>query len=421
MAHNPAAMPASPHNTRDPHPLAPDPLYGWLMVFVVFTLSVLSFGALGAISVFLKPLAVEFGWGRGETAFGYTAVAFSSAIFGILWGFVADRFGTRWFGLVAAFVMSLSLVLLSGTQNIAQFYAFYFLFGAFGNAMLSSPLFANVGFWFRRNPGLALGITASGGAVGQGIVPFLAGVSIEHYGWQNTYLIMAAVYLAIALPLALLIRESPLRQQVRAGYLETRTVPISEVEVVIWISVAVIFCCNCMAVPIVHLVPLLTDAGHSTQYATTALMVLMLCGALGRILGGRLGDTIGALKAYLLMSLGQTLSVLWFPWVDSSPGLYLLAAFFGFTYSGVMSSILVCTRMMVSARFGGRAMAITSFFGWAGMGIGGFLGGQLFDLSGDYRASFFFAALMGVFNLIVLLLFQARINRAKHEPRLTPA
>jgi MFS family permease len=66
-------------------------------------------------------------------------------------------------------------------------------------------------------------------------------------------------------------------------------------------------------------------------------------------------------------------------------------------------------------------MAITSFFGWAGMGIGGFLGGQLFDLSGDYRASFFFAALMGVFNLIVLLLFQARINRAKHEPRLTPA
>ena len=40
-----------------------DPAYGWLMVFVVFTLSGLSFGALGAISVFLKPLSAEFGWG----------------------------------------------------------------------------------------------------------------------------------------------------------------------------------------------------------------------------------------------------------------------------------------------------------------------------------------------------------------------
>ncbi|GIS32908.1 MAG: hypothetical protein Ct9H90mP4_08220 [Gammaproteobacteria bacterium] len=43
------------------------------------------------------------------------------------------------------------------------FMGFIFLFGAFGNAMVTSPLFANVGFWFRNNPGLALGITASGG------------------------------------------------------------------------------------------------------------------------------------------------------------------------------------------------------------------------------------------------------------------
>ena len=157
-----------------------DPSYGWVMVFVVFVLSSLSFGTLGAISVFLKPLSDEFGWGRGETAFGYTAIAFSSALFGILWGHVADRYGTRWFGIVAALAMSISLLLLSGQQTIVEFYAFYFLFGAFGNAMLTAPLFANVGFWFRKNPGLALGITASGGAVGQGVVPFLAGIAISN-------------------------------------------------------------------------------------------------------------------------------------------------------------------------------------------------------------------------------------------------
>ncbi len=33
-----------------------DPAYGWVMVFAVFLLSALAFGALGSISVFLKPL-----------------------------------------------------------------------------------------------------------------------------------------------------------------------------------------------------------------------------------------------------------------------------------------------------------------------------------------------------------------------------
>jgi MFS family permease len=116
-----------------------DPAYGWLMVFVVFTLSGLSFGALGAISVFLKPLSAEFGWGRAETSLGYTAIAFSSALFGILWGFVADKYGSRWFGVVAAITMSLCLFMLSAQTNIFQFYAFYFLFGAFGNAMARRP------------------------------------------------------------------------------------------------------------------------------------------------------------------------------------------------------------------------------------------------------------------------------------------
>ena len=101
-----------------------DPKYGWLMVFIVFTLSALSFGALGAVSVFLKPLTAEFGWSRGSTALGYTAIAFSSALFGLLWGVIADRYGSRWFGVVAAVVMTVSLFMLSQQNSLVQFYLF---------------------------------------------------------------------------------------------------------------------------------------------------------------------------------------------------------------------------------------------------------------------------------------------------------
>ncbi|GIT62051.1 MAG: MFS transporter [Gammaproteobacteria bacterium] len=391
-----------------------DPGYAWVMVACVFILSALSFGTLASISVFLKPLALEFGWSRGQTSFSYTVISFSSAIFGVFWGYIADKYGTRWFGIVAALMMSLSLFLLSKQTNIYHFYGFYFLFGALGNAMVTSPLFANVGFWFRNNPGLALGITAAGGAVGQGLIPYFSGLIIETDGWRAAYYFMAIIYLAIAIPAALFIRESPWREQARTSTEEEpRDFPLSEKEAITWLCSAVIFCCICMSVPIVHLVPLLTDAEFTIEFATSVLMVLMFCGAFGRILGGKLGDMIGALPAYMIMSLGQTVSVIWFPYITNPIGLYLLAAFFGFTYSGVMSSILVTTRMVVSAKFAGRANSLGSFFGWTGMGMGGFFGGYFFDLYGDYFWSFAFASFMGAINLLVLLRFLARINNRK--------
>jgi len=391
-----------------------DPSYAWVMVACVFVLSALSFGTLASLSVFLKPLSLEFGWSRGQTSFGYTVISFASAAFGVFWGYIADKYGTRWFGIVAALMMSLSLFLLSKQTNIYHFYGFYFLFGAFGNAMVTAPLFANVGFWFRKNPGLALGITAAGGAVGQGLIPYFSGIIIESDGWQAAYYSMAIIYLLIAIPAALFIRESPWREQARTSVeKEPRDFPLSEKEAITWLCSAVIFCCICMSVPIVHLVPLLTDAEFTIEFATSVLMVLMFCGAFGRILGGKLGDVIGALPAYILMSLGQTISVIWFPYVTNPIGLYLLAAFFGFTYSGVMSSILVTTRMVVSAKFAGRANSLGSFFGWTGMGMGGFFGGYFYDLYGDYFWSFAFASFMGVINLLVLFRFLARINNRK--------
>ena len=388
--------------------------YGWVMVFVVFVLSGLAFGSLASISVFLKPVSLEFGWSRGQTSFAYTLASFASAAFGVMWGQLADKYGTKWFGAIGAVCMSLTLFSLSGLGSILQFYILYFLFGAFGCALLFSPLYANVGFWFRENPGLALGIAASGGAIGQAFIPHISGVLIESGGWEDAYIKLAIIYIIIAFPVSLLIKESPWRITARTeDESESRDFPLSEKEVVAWISFAVIFCCVCMSVPIMHLVPLLTDTGFTLEFATSVLMVLMICGAFGRIFGGILGDRIGALPGYILMSLGQTVFVVWFPHLSSPAGIYLLAAFFGFTYSGVMSSILVCTRMMVSAKYGARAMSLTSFFGWIGMGLGGFLGGYFFDIYGDYSWAFTFAGIMGVINLVILSQFWLRIRNAK--------
>ena len=386
--------------------------YGWVMVVVVFVLSGLAFGSMASISVFLKPVSLEFGWSRGQTSFAYTVASFASAAFGVIWGQVADKYGTKWFGYIGAICMSLVLLALSGLDSIIQFYLLYFLFGAMGSALLFSPLYANVGFWFRENPGLALGLAASGGAIGQAFIPHLSGILIENSGWKSAYIDLAIIYILIALPISFLIQESPWRISARTDTIQEDTdFPLSEKEVVAWISFAVIFCCVCMSTPIMHLVPLLTDKGFSLEFATSVLMLLMFCGAFGRIFGGMLGDYIGALPGYILMSLGQTVFVVWFPHLLSPSAIYLIAALFGFTYSGVMSSILVCTRIMVSAKYGARAMSLTSFFGWIGMGLGGFLGGYFFDIYGDYIWAFTFAGISGVINLFILFLFTLYIRK----------
>lgn len=386
--------------------------YGWVMVVVVFVLSGLAFGSMASISVFLKPVSLEFGWSRGQTSFAYTVASFASAAFGVIWGQVADKYGTKWFGYIGAICMSLVLLALSGLDSIIQFYLLYFLFGAMGSALLFSPLYANVGFWFRENPGLALGLAASGGAIGQAFIPHLSGILIENSGWKSAYIDLAIIYILIALPISFLIQESPWRISARTDTIqEDIDFPLSEKEVVAWISFAVIFCCVCMSIPIMHLVPLLTDKGFSLEFATSVLMLLMFCGAFGRIFGGMLGDYIGALPGYILMSLGQTVFVVWFPHLLSPSAIYLIAALFGFTYSGVMSSILVCTRIMVSAKYGARAMSLTSFFGWIGMGLGGFLGGYFFDIYGDYIWAFTFAGISGVINLFILFLFTLYIRK----------
>ena len=79
-----------------------------------------------------------------------------------------------------------------------------------------------------------------------------------------------------------------------------------------------------------------------------------------------------------------------------------LAILFGLGFSGVMTCIWVCVREMTPPKSGGLSLGIVSLFGWIGMGLGGYLGGLFFDLTGDYTFSYASAALAGVVNLMIL-------------------
>jgi MFS family permease len=395
------------------------------MVAVTAVFTGMGNGSLFTISVFLKPLIAELGWLRGSTAFGYTAGAISAGLGGIAMGYLSDRFSPRPVVLGGALCLGAAYLLLARQTALWQFYLFYCLLGGLGTGAFYAPLNANVGNWFERHKGLALGVTTAGQALGMGVVPFVARLLISAVGWRGAYTILGIAVLALLVPLSLLVRPPPGQAAaVRAargggaGKAAQRH-PLPPALIVLWLSVAVVFCCICMAMPMVHAVALAQDQGIKAERAAGILLLLFVGGFFGRIFFGKAADHIGGVWAYWLASAGQTALVFWFTQLTSLAALNLLAVFFGFMYGGVITSLVIALRELTPPHRRAVSLGIVMLFSGIGMGTGGFQGGFFFDLTGGYTLSFANAAGSGILNLAIVGALIMVI--ARRTPRPVPA
>src|SRR5262245_16736220 len=191
-----------------PHRLDEHP-YGWVIVAVSTVCMALGFGAGSTVSVFMKPFEQEFGWLRADISMAYTAHTIGAALGGLVWGRLSDRFGARPIAVLGAVVMSAGLAALKWQSGLWSLCLLYFGIGAFGFACLFAPLLALTGLWFDARKGLAMGIATAGGAVGQGVVPYLVQMLITQVGWRAAALAVGAGYFVILFPLVFLLRPPP--------------------------------------------------------------------------------------------------------------------------------------------------------------------------------------------------------------------
>ena len=396
-----------------------EPVYRWVIVGASAIMLAVGVGLItNAISVFLIPLNTEFGWQRGAVSLINFAGLIGVALGGIVMGRMADRTTTRRVSLIGAVALSLCLLAAARAEALWQFYGLFFLAGFLGAGALFTPLIANVGNWFKSGAGLALGFASAGQALGQGGVPFGAAVMIDAIGWRDALSVMGVIALAVLIPLALLIRQPPDGAAAIAadgsGVDEEPPVPLPSNRVVIWLSTAVVFCCICMSVPLMHLVPLAQDRGISLDDAASVLFVMLIAGIFGRIAFGKLADMIGAIRAYWLASLWQTLLVVGFLRMETLDSFYLFAIVFGFGYAGVMTGILICVHVLTPLSRRASVLGVVVMFAWLGHALGGYQGGLFFDLTGDYTLSYTNAALAGTINLIIVgsLFFTVSRRRA---------
>jgi MFS family permease len=388
----------------------------WLMVAVSTVMAAMGFGVLFTVAVFLTPLAAEFGWPRADVSLAYAVATIGTGLGGVMMGHFADRMPVRRVAVAGAVVPAAALALLSSTESLAELYAYHALMGLFGVGAILAPLNSLASQWLARNPGLAIGILSAGGAAGQGLVPFFARHLVLVDGWRHAYLVLGAVYLAVMLPLAFAIRDAP-RQSAAAMAASVVSYARSRIHILAVLCAAVVFCCVCMATPIMHVVALGSDLGLGGRASAGLLATMMVAGIVGRIAFGSVADRLGSLQSYVVASVGQTSLAFLFPYAGSAAALYTLSAVFGLVFSGAMSSLIACGREYSPPGRTGLSIGVVMFAGWVGMALGAWQGGLFYDLCGDYFVSFSNASFAGVVNLLLLGLLYLYTVKGRVAPR----
>jgi predicted MFS family arabinose efflux permease len=113
----------------------------------------------------------------------------------------------------------------------------------------------------------------------------------------------------------------------------------------------------------------------------------------------------------------MTAMVFGFVFLNRLDVFYVYAIVYGFGYAGVMTGILISVRVLTPADRRATAMGIITMFAWFGHAIGGYQGGLLYDLTGNYDTPYAVAAGAGILNLIIVSTLLRRIRR----PDLVPA
>lgn len=403
--------------------LAGEHPYAWVILGVAAVMTGLGFGAVVNISVFLKPLAAEFGWPRGNLSLAYSVATVGAGLGGIVMGHFSDRLPVRRVVLFGALMPGLAFFLLSRLQSQGELFLYHAIIGLLGFGAIMVPVTFAVTNWFTVHRGLAVGLASAGGALGQGLMPLLARQLILEQGWRGAYFSMGAIYLVALPPLALLLRSPPAAPATEGGAAEAQNpFGLPRERTIALLCLAVFFCCICMATPIVHVIPLGSDMGLGPRVSAGLLTAMMFFGVFGRILAGQLADRWGNLRIYIATSFAQTALALWFPAVASMAGLYVLSSLFGLGYAGVMTALILCARQWAPPGRIGFSLGLVAFFGWTGMAVGGWQGGLFFDLTGNYSQAFLNSSLAGVVNLAILaLLYHYTVRKPARPAALAAA
>jgi MFS family permease len=393
---------------------APRIFHGWFVVAAAFAVTFVGFGCAYTFSAFVESLQRDFGASRGSVSLVFSLAGFLYFGLGIISGPLADRFGSRRLAVAGMILTGLGLAAASAARSLFEVYAAYGLGVGLGVGCAYVPAIGAVQRWFVRRRGFASGIAVSGIGVGTLVMPPLASLLIETFGWRSAYLALGALAAIVGGGMALLIENDPRDRGLgpdgdppRSAAQPTRPEGASVREAIgsrrfISLYAACLICAFGVFVPFVHLVPYATDHGAAPASAVLLLGVIGIGSTAGRFFLGGLADRMGRERSLLLMFAGMAgaLAI----WVVST-GVWSLAAF-AFVYGVFYGGWVAVLPAVVMDYFGGRNVSGLIGILYTSVAFGTLIGpsaaGFAFDLSHSYTVPILASAAVNIIAAVIV-------------------
>jgi len=379
----------------------------WVVAMVAVAVYGVSYGAPMITVVGLKTIAGDLGGTRETPALAYSLAWLGAGVGGIAMGRLAERVGVRWVVSGGALMIGLGLAICASGGSAALLVGHGLFMGLVGNACINAPLYIYVARWFDRRRGTALALISSGQYVAGAVWPSIFERSIAGFGWRHTMLVYAVFEIAAILPMAALIftvapETVHLEEASRGPRRGAQVIGLPANVALGLLCLAGILCCVPMAMPQGHLVAYCSDLGISAKQGAAMLSVLLACAFVSRQFWGVLSDRIGGLRTVLAGSLCQITAMIGFLLTRNELGLFAVAAWFGFGFSGIIPAYVLAIRELFPATEAPWRIPTLLLFTGSGMAVGGWLAGAIFDRVGFYAAAFAAGIAINLLHLIVI-------------------
>jgi len=393
--------------------------YAWVILAAACVLSIVSRADSASFAVFVDPLVERFDWKRGDISLAYSLAFLCSMPAMLAFGWLGDRYGARALMIGASLMISAGTVLLGMIQDLWHLYVLYGVFvGAFGNAAFMVLLPVIVTRWFEKKMGLALGFYWAALGAGPAIfAPLFRGL-IETRGWESAFMVLGVGFGVVLLLFSSLIRTRPAEMGLTAygteeAGNETKAsaagVAVSLRSVLASRPVWLLTGCHHLgcaghAVILAHGVSMATHHGIPGLQAAGVLSTIAGVSIISRFTFSLLTERFGGRTILSLSIFGQSASILMLLFSTEAWHFYVFAVIFGICYGGEMVGFPIINRQM----FGPKA-PLSSIFSFemigasTGMALGGWIGGVLFDHSGNYTSAILVAAGIGFLALPLAL------------------
>ena len=406
--------------------------YGWAAVgCAMCSNAVRQAASVTTLSIFIVPMAGEFGWSRtgisGAVSVGALLGALSAPFIGPLF----DRHGSRALLIVSALAVSACCVALAGTRSLLWFYV------AFGvsRMIFSTPFDLGTSSvaakWFVRRRALAMSLLTTSIGIGLTILPLAAAIAIAGGGWRTGWLALAVivVVLGVVPQWFLLVREpediglrpdgdeSAPRAVAGAGDAgmsdAAGEIAFTRAQALrtpaLWLVMAytlIVF--SIQAGVSLHWAPHLVERGISPTITATIVSTFSLAIVLSSIVFGHVGDRVPVHTTLAASAALMALGAMAMGAVSGPPLGYAASVLFGAGVGGILTMPPVAlANYFGRAHFGAiRGMALPAQVG--GQAVGPLLAGLLHDLTGSYAS--------GLATFAALSLLAAAVAMATRAP-----